>query len=291
MHYFFLVLIFLLGSALGSFIAVIGARYNTGLSFFKGRSVCFSCNTTLQKKDLIPIFSFLSLGGKCRYCQSKIPVGTLITEIAMGVLTVLAAVKTGLIFKADVLVGSPTFYVGVFQFSILTAIFGTVLLISIYDLKHFIIPDSFLISFFVLSLLFLSFFPSFNFSLLLTTNHLLLHIVSGVVLAIPFLLIFLISKGTWFGFGDVKYIAVLGFFLGFIQGLSAIVMSFWIGAAFSLLALSLKKIAPRLNLPLLRNNLTIKSEIPFGPFLSLGIILSFCLSLDLFQIHEIINIF
>jgi leader peptidase (prepilin peptidase)/N-methyltransferase len=173
------------------------------------------------------------------------------------------------------------------NFILITAIFSVILLISIYDLKHFIIPDSFLISLFILSFIYISFLPSFNFSLLLTTNYLLLPFASGIVLAIPFLLIFLISKGTWFGLGDVKYIAVLGFFLGFSQGLSAVVLSFWIGAAFSLLALSLKRLMPHINLPSFQNNLTIKSEIPFGPFLSLGIIISFCLSLDLFQIHAL----
>jgi leader peptidase (prepilin peptidase)/N-methyltransferase len=272
MQYAFWIIIFLFGSALGSFIAVISNRYNTGLSFLKGRSVCFSCNTELKNKDLVPVFSFLFLRGKCRYCQSKIPKETLIIEILMGILAILAVYKVGLTL----------------EFLILILIFGNILLISIYDLKHFIIPDSFLVSLFILSFFYLSLFPYFHFSLLLATCYLLLtSLFSGVILAIPFLLIFLISKGTWFGLGDVKYILVLGFFLGFSMGLSAIVLSFWIGATFALLAISFKKITPHINLPLFKNNLTIKSEIPFGPFLSLGIIISFCLNLDLFKIHEL----
>ncbi|MEK7635318.1 MAG: prepilin peptidase [Patescibacteria group bacterium] len=268
MQYFFLVLIFFIGTALGSFISVIANRYNTGLSFMKGRSVCFSCNTELKNKDLFPIFSFLFLKGKCRYCGSKIPKETFITEILMGVLTVVAFLKFGLFLN----------------FVLVTAIFGVILLISIYDIKHFIIPDSFLISLFVLSLIHNSYFIILN-SLPFTSY--LLSLASGIVLTIPFLLIFIISKGTWFGFGDVKYILVLGFLLGFSVGLSAIVLSFWIGAVVSLTMLIAKKIAHRINLPLLRNNLTIKSEIPFGPFLSLGIIISFCLNLDLFHVNEL----
>jgi leader peptidase (prepilin peptidase)/N-methyltransferase len=275
MQYFFGILIFLFGSAVGSFVAVIANRFNTGLSFFKGRSICFSCNTQLQKKDLFPIFSFLFLKGKCRHCQSKIPKETIFVEILMGIFSVLAALKSGF-FISDFSLLLTTDYL------LLTSIFGVILLISIYDLKHFIIPDSFLISFFVLSLL--------SFLILHNSYFIIPSIISGVVLALPFLLIFLVSKGTWFGFGDVKYIAVLGFFLGFSQGLSAIVLSFWIGAAFSLVAISLKRLTPHINLPLLRNNLTIKSEIPFGPFLSLGIIISFCLSLDLFQINALFNL-
>jgi prepilin signal peptidase PulO-like enzyme (type II secretory pathway) len=265
-------IIFLFGAALGSFIAVIVNRYNTGLPFFRGRSFCFSCNTKLANKDLVPIFSFLSLKGKCRYCDSKIPKETLIIELIMGVLSLLAAFKSGfLIFNLS--------FFSFFHFLIILFIFANILLIAAYDLKHFIIPDSFLISLFILSFIYLlisnlSFFPS---------------LLSATILAMPFLLIFLISKGTWFGFGDVKYILVLGFFLGFIQGLSAIVLAFWIGAVFSLLALSLKRLKPHINLPLLHNNFTIKSEIPFGPFLSMGVIISFYLNADLFQIHSLLG--
>ena len=254
---------------------MIANRYNTGLPFLKGRSICFSCNTQLQNKDLIPIISFISLGGKCRYCGSKIPKETLIIEILMGILSVLAFFKSGLSFENLSIFQS-------FNFLIILFIFAVILLISIYDLKHFIIPDSFLISLFILSLLYL----------ILNTLYLIpTSLLSGLILTLPFFLIFLVSKGTWFGFGDVKYIVVLGFFLGFVQGLSAVTLAFWVGAAFSLLALFLKKVAPHINLPLLKNNLTIKSEIPFGPFISVGIIISFYFSLDLLQIHELFNIF
>jgi prepilin signal peptidase PulO-like enzyme (type II secretory pathway) len=263
MQYVFLILVFLFGTALGSFIAVISNRYNTGLPFLSGRSVCFSCNAQLQTKDLFPIFSFLFLMGKCRYCGSKIPTETFFVEILMGILSILA------------------FSINHNSYFIILLIFGVILLISVYDLKHFIIPDSFLLFLFLFSFLYLFFFSSFLFSLLLTS------VISGIVLALPFLLIFLISKGTWFGLGDVKYITVLGFLLGFSQGLSAIVLAFWIGAVFALVAMSLKKIAPYINLPFLKNNLTIKSEIPFGPFISIGIIVSLYLGLDIFHIHEL----
>ncbi|OHA93498.1 MAG: hypothetical protein A3E02_01260 [Candidatus Zambryskibacteria bacterium RIFCSPHIGHO2_12_FULL_38_34] len=278
MEYIFGAIIFLFGAALGSFVAVIANRFNTGMSFLKGHSICFSCNTELSNKDLIPIFSFLFLRGKCRYCQSKIPVDTLIVEIAMGILLVIAALKTGIFDNFQFLIFN---FQLISNFLILTAIFAVILLISTYDLKHFIIPDSFLFSFFILSFLYLLMFGSLGFQTL----------ISPIILTLPFFLIFLISKGTWFGFGDVKYILVLGFFLGLSQGLSAVILAFWIGAVFSIIALSLKRLTPHINLPLFKNNLTIKSEIPFGPFLSLGIIISFCLSLDLFQIHEIFNTF
>lgn len=286
MQYIFLIITFLFGAALGSFVAVIANRYNTGLSFLRGRSICFSCGDELHNKDLVPIFSFLFLKGKCRYCLCKIPKETFIIEILMGFLSLLAALKSGLLGLEP---GTLSLEF-MFSYFLLTSIFAVILLISIYDLKHFIIPDSFLLVLSLLSLFNLV-MPLGSIVLASVFSNILLNLVSGVVLALPFLLIFLVSKGTWFGFGDVKYILVLGFFLGFSAGLSAVVLAFWIGAALSILALSLKKLTPHINLPLLKNNLTIKSEIPFGPFISIGIIISFYLNADLFQIHSLFNLF
>jgi leader peptidase (prepilin peptidase)/N-methyltransferase len=168
-------------------------------------------------------------------------------------------------------------------------VFAVILLISIYDLKHFIIPDSFLITLFLLTTLHVlisSFYSSVSLSSQLSALSL-----SALVLAFPFLLIFLISRGRWLGFGDVKYIAVIGFFLGIVEGLSAVILAFWIGAVFSVGVLMLKKIRSHINLPMLSNNLTIKSEIPFGPFLSAGILISFYFSLDLFQVRSLLDVF
>jgi len=288
MEYFYLGIIFLFGAALGSFVAVIVDRYNTGLPWSRGRSICFSCNIQLKREDLYPIFSFLFLKGRCRYCKSKIPRQTFFVEILMGVLSVLASLKSGLLLVDFSILHNSYFIIQshislllATNYLLLTAIFATILLISVYDLKHFIIPDSFLVYFFIFSFI-------YSFSSILHNSYFIIQsFISGFILALPFLAIFLISKGRWLGFGDVKYIAVIGFLLGFIEGLSAVVLSFWIGAAFAILALFLKKIAPYINLPLFKNNLTIKSEIPFGPFLSLGVIISLLLNLDLFKINEL----
>lgn len=286
MEYLFGTTIFLFGAAIGSFVCVVANRYNTGLSFWRGRSFCFSCNTELTRADLVPIFSFLFLRGKCRYCNDKIPKETIFVEFLMGFLSVVAFWKSGLVSSLEL--GAGSLEAGV-SYLIITSVFAVILLISIYDLKHFIIPDSFLISFFVLALLYNSQFIILN--SLSPTSKLLALSLSGIALTLPFLLIFLISRGRWLGFGDVKYIAVIGFFLGIIQGVSAVILAFWIGAVFSIGLLLLKKIKSHIDLPILANNLTIKSEIPFGPFLSVGILISFYFGLDLFQIESLLNVF
>lgn len=286
MEYWLLVIIFLFGAAVGSFIAVIAARYNTGLSFWRGRSFCFSCSTELKRGDLVPIFSFLYLSGRCRYCESRIPRETLVTELLMGALSVLAFLKSGLFDNFQFSIFNFQFLI---SYLLLVMVFAVILLISIYDLHHFIIPDAFLLVFLFLSFLYNSYSTVLNLSSLI--SKLLALSSSGFFLTLPFLLIFLISRGRWLGFGDVKYIVVIGFFLGFAQGLSAVILGFWIGAAFSLVALLLKKMKSHVNLPSFLNNLTIKSEIPFGPFLSVGILISFFLNLDLFQINSLLNVF
>lgn len=284
MIYVFGAIIFLFGSALGSFVTVIANRYNTGLSFWRGRSFCFSCNTELKNKDLFPFFSFLSLKGKCRYCGSKIPISAFIVEVVMGLLSLLVAVKIGIFDNFQFSIFNLQF---ILNFLALNFIFATILLISLYDLKHFIIPDSFLISLFIFSILHNSLFVIHN---SFFPASYLSSLASGLVLALPFLIIFLVSRGRWLGFGDVKYIAVIGFLLGPVQGVSAVILSFWIGAAFSVIALSLQRIKTHIDLPLLRSGLTIKSEVPFGPFLSVGTVLSFYLNIDLFQIKYLLDL-
>ncbi len=287
--YLFLITIFFFGAALGSFINVIADRFNTGLSPWKGRSFCFSCSTVLRRSDLVPLFSFLFLRGKCRYCRSKIPVSAFVVEILMGLLSLLAAYQAGIFENFQFSIFNFQFFP---SFLILTSIFATLLLITIYDLRHFIIPDAFLLIFLLFSFLHNSHFVIFDSSpLSFARGGVGGGVVSGIFLALPFLLIFLISRGRWIGFGDIKYIAVIGFFLGFAEGLSAVIFSFWIGAAFSLLALVLRKIKPHIYLPLMQNKLTIKSEIPFGPFLSLGTVLSFYFNADIFQINSLLQMF
>ena len=83
------------------------------------------------------------------------------------------------------------------------------------------------------------------------------------------------------GYGDAKLAWGIGWFLGLVMGLSAVVLSFWIGAVVSLLLMGLKKLMED-RLSFLSENLTIKSEVPFAPFLVLGTLLVFFLNLNVF---------
>lgn len=278
--------LFIFGASIGSFINVVLDRYNTGLKFWLGKSFCFSCNNKLERKDMFPIVSFLFLRGKCRNCGSRIPYESFVIELIMSVLSTLLVFKLGFLNYNFFIIQSFISYL------ILLSIFATIILISFYDLRHMIIPDSFLIIFLVLSFLY-NLLPivlgSSSFKLLAIS--LLTNVLAGIFLTLPFLILFIISKGRWMGFGDIKYIAIIGFFLGIVNGASAVVLSFWIGAFVSVLLLLVPKILTAFGLSNTQNKFKMNSAIPFGPFLSLGVLISFYLNVDILQIQILKELF
>src|SRR5258708_6076020 len=128
-------IIFALGAAVGSFLNVVILRWNTGLSL-GGRSFCFSCGKTLRPHELIPIASFLFARGRCRRCRAKISWQYPLIELL-----------TGLIFLAVFAQGLPILSAYLYIF-----VFALLLIISVYDTKHTIIPDRLVYLFIALSL-------------------------------------------------------------------------------------------------------------------------------------------
>ena len=228
----FYLFVFLFGLAAGSFLNCLIYRLEKNESFLKGRSYCPHCHHTLTWKDLIPILSFLILRGKCRYCHQKISWQYPIVEIATGIL-----------------------FVSIFNFrSLLTTIYLLLttcflIVIFVYDLRHYIIPDKVIYP--AIGMVFL-------YRLFEIENFLLLNVILSALLAfIFFLAIFLLSRGRWLGFGDVKLAAFMGLFLGFPNILVALFFAYLIGAIIGIgLVFARKK--------------TLKSEVPFGPFLVIG---------------------
>jgi len=217
MSAFFFLVIFLSGLAVGSFLNCIIYRLKTDQSFLRGRSFCPHCQHTLSWLDLIPVFSFFILKGRCRYCQKKISWQYPLVEIATGLLFLL---------------------IGNFQLPIFNFIIAPLLIIIfVYDLKHYIIPDKIIYPAVIIAAI-------FNF-----TNWL-----SALGAALFFLVIVLVSRGKWMGVGDVKLGFLMGLALGFPNILVALFLAFMMGAIIGIgLIIASKK--------------TLKSEVPFGPFL------------------------
>ncbi len=260
-----LIFSFILGTLIGSFLNVVALRYNTGMGL-KGRSKCFSCGKSLEWHELVPVFSFLFQKGKCKGCKSKISWQYPLIEILTGTLFV------GIFY---------TFPPLTIEASITTLfyIFITCLLLimTMYDVKHKIIPD--VLSYTFSALAFAHLFISPTLSFVTPTWWALL---AGPVLALPFALLWLISKGTWMGLGDAKLVLGIGWILGINAGISAIALAFWIGAVVSLLWMYI-----------VFKKLKSKYEIPFGPYLVLGmyiVLLSGVKVIDLAPFAEYVKI-
>ena len=263
MNILFPVSFFIFGAILGSFINVVSLRYNTGLDL-SGRSKCFSCAKTLHFFELIPIFSFFFLRGKCSKCKSKIFIQYPIIEFTMAVLSFLLFIKFGL---------SPETFYFIFIFCLL-------LIITIYDFKHKIIPEG-VVYLFIL----FSFLPIlFDINELIFRIPNIYDIISGPIVAFPLFFLWFISRGKWIGLGDSKLSLGVGFLLGVSGGLSALTLAFWFGAVFSFGLIFLNKILNKKELSLGGKQITMKSEIPFAPFIIIGFVTVFFTELNLFPI-------
>lgn len=270
----FYILAFIFGTIVGSFLNVLVLRYNTGISAMKGRSFCFSCGKKLGPLELIPVFSFLFQGGKCRGCQSKISWQYPIVEALTGILFALVLFK----YKGIIGLYFDPHYILIALISV-----AVLISISIYDLKHKIIPDGLVITFGVLSLLKImaDFFlmPGVPAEI---RSHLIWYLSAGPILALPLFFLWLFSKGKWMGLGDPKLVLCIGWFLGPVYGLSAVILAFWTGALYGIILIILSKYK--------WHGLQIdgKTEVPFAPFLIIGFLLVFLFNIDILNLAFLI---
>lgn len=281
MYTFTLLFIFALGSIIGSFLNVVILRRGTGIGFLKG-SFCFTCRAALRFYELVPIFSFLAQRGRCRSCRAKIHFQYPLVEALAGFLFVGVWLREmGQTTLLDVFMRTDSYAPLFPHLALLWAIAGILLSIAAYDIRHKIIPDSFVYVFIVSS--FLTIFSNFQ----LETFNLKLffsHLSAGLVFFLVFAVTWLVSRGKWMGFGDTKLAAGIGLFLGLSSGAAALILSFWIGAAVSVVLLAAKRFKKLFSA---LKTLTIKSEIPFAPFLILGTFAAYFWNIGFLDIAEI----
>lgn len=296
------IVFFILGSIIGSFLNVVLYRFNTGKGL-GGRSKCSSCKRVLSARDLFPIVSWIFLGGKCRTCESKISSQYVFVEIFTAILFLFVYLR-----NASLLEQSPIVFAVSTSISLL--IMSILVLITVYDLKHKIIPNEFSYSFALIA--FLQIFLNFNYksseiylSLPISSSgsfgyEAVLMLLSGIFVAFPFYFLWLVSGGKWMGLGDAKLALGIGWLLGIGYGFSAIVFAFWIGAVISLIVMGgvavMKLVSKKIEgvsknnhrgrydgfVALAHNISSVKfqSEIPFAPFLIMGLLIVFFLNIS-----------
>lgn len=249
----------ILGLIIGSFLNVVILRYNTHKSF-GGRSGCMSCQSKLCWYELIPLISFFALKGRCKNCKTKISLQYPVVEF------ISAVIFAGLYLKfQDILYANAIIFAVTYAYY--ATIFSLLLVIAVYDFKHKIIPDLLSFMFGLITFIGLFFFNEYGFYPHIPS---LMEFLSGIFIALPFALFWLISKGTWMGLGDAKLAIGLGWLLGLSRAISGVVVSFWSGAVIGLILIAFSK------------NHKMKSEIPFAPFLVLGFLIAFLFELHIF---------
>ena len=289
MEFLAAVFFFVFGTIVGSFLNVVILRYGTGLSIFSGRSKCFACGKKLSWYELVPVWSFLFLRGKCSSCKSRISWQYPAVEFFTGI--IFLAVFFSSVFDFLYTLGATRYTVLETIFSL--SIFSLLIVIAGYDIKHKIIPDGLVYSFAFISLV--RVFTLFPLPVLFSFPYGFYTLGAGPILALPFFLLWFFSGGRWIGLGDAKLVLGMGWFLGLFSGLSAVVLAFWIGACFSLLLMLINKF-PKLipgnsaGLFFGLKNLTMKSEVPFAPFLILATILIFFLQIDVLGLTSLLRI-
>ncbi len=230
------VLIFLFGLIFGSFLNSWIWRTWENVRIVAGRSMCIHCGRKLTWYENIPVLSFLYLNGQCRTCKKPISWYYPVVELATAFLFLIVAWQ-----YVDRSLQSWFFIRDLFFVVILLIVF-------IFDALHKIIIPTIVWLGAIVGLFFNYFFLHFTWQ-----NFVLGILIGGGF----FLLQYIISRGRWIGGGDVRMGVMMGIWLGWPSILTALIISYVLGAVIGLGLLVFKKKAWT-------------HEIPFGTFLSVG---------------------
>ena len=252
MNTIYLIIFFILGLHMGSFYTVIGLRLPKHQDFIKTRSHCDHCKHTLGVWDMVPVFSYLFLKGRCRYCHKKFSGLSSYMEIFSGLLYALSFFVFGFTGNLFIALG----------------IISMLIILSVSDITYYIIPDEILIFFsgyfIILNTIMKGIVPS------------LLSILSGLVLFGFMYLVMLIGnflfKKETLGGGDIKLMFVVGLVLNPFLGLVSIFLASFLALPVSLLIMVTQK----------------KNMVPFGPFLISSCLIVFCLTEPLSNLFKML---
>lgn len=269
-------LVFIVGLIFGSFLNVVIYRLKSGQDVFFGRSFCPECKTQLKWYDLIPIFSFIYLRGRCRYCHKQISWQYPIVEILSGLIWVGVFYK---VFGFQPPLNPPLIKGGIWgglNFIYYIFILSSFLIIAVYDANWKIIPNKIVYPAITVALMY-SLFNAFKFQnieILKSLNLEILkylnfeifiyHLFAAMIAFLFFFLIYFFSKGKAMGLGDAKLGFLIAMFLGPSLAFFAFTLSFILGAVYAIILLILGK-------------KTLKDKIALAPFLGVSTAIIFFL--------------
>lgn len=234
-----MLVIFVIGLAVGSFLNVYIFRLRHAGSAWRGRSFCPNCKKPLSWYELIPLVSYLIQLGHCRGCKQKIDWQYPAVELATGLLFVLGIMNQELGIRVLIVW---------YLLSVLVVLF-------VYDLRFGLVPDRVALPAILIALAL-----QFHNSYFIIHNSLVVsgYALAGVVIGSLFFAVqYYLSKGRWLGAGDIRIGALMGAMLGWPHILVGLVVSYMLGGlvGVALLATGRKKFG---------------QTVPLGTFLTVG---------------------
>jgi len=277
------IVLFAFGLAVGSFLNVVSLRYRPDRGVFEfsrinGRSHCSHCKRTLRWYELVPLLSYVVLLGRCRTCRARLSLQYPIVEFLGGAAALAIPLFFARFFSVGALFPFRAELTGLYLFSFLWVVVLLIfILISVIDFRHYVIPNELNVFIGVLGVgavlvkLFLSGSWLLPFSHYFVGSYAILLSPFGGVLAnhaagfavggLFFWLIVFVTRGRAMGMGDVKLAAALGLLMGLPDILLVIFFAFLFGGVAGVFTILLGK-------------KTMKSMIPFGPFIVLGALIT-----------------
>lgn len=241
---------FVFGLFAGSFFGVVVSRLNKKeKGIITGRSHCDHCGYILTASDLIPVFSWILIGGKCRKCKKKISCEHPITEFATGALFGITAYLSPI----SIFTSGPLDW---FYFIWLLLVVSVLWIITLSDIKYMEIPDQISLPSIAILLIISAFLTLLNFDLPIPD---IINASLGLIIGFGFFAVQIgisyIIKKDLVGGGDLRLGALMGLILGWKIVIIALFLAYFIGAIFSPLIMIMQKKG-------------FKSEVPFGPYLA-----------------------
>lgn len=209
------IIVFIYGVLIGSFLNVVICRLPRKESIVKVRSHCEGCGYQLKWYDLVPLFSYIFLRGKCRKCKAVISIQHPLIEGLNGLFYIIVFTKYG--FSIDTVL-----------FCLLSS---ALLALSVIDFRTYEIPVGFQYVIGILAVIRVAFhYQSW-----------IEHVIGFFAVSLFLCLIYYISKGTAIGGGDVKLMAVCGLMLGWKLILFAFIVGCILGSVIHLLRMKISK--------------------------------------------------
>lgn len=242
---FLYVYMFVVGACIASFVNVVIYRLPLGISVAKGRSFCPTCQHQLHAIDLIPILSYITIGGKCRYCKTKIPVRDTLLEVLGGLLGMLCFYRYGIDWM-----------------TLISFAFVMILVaISMIDLDTMTIPNSLVIAVLIVTVIS---YPFIDISIVD-------RLIGFFAVSLPLYLMNYVIPDC-FGGGDIKLIAVCGLMLGWVHLLVGMFIAIMFAGCYA-------------GYLMLSHKVDRKDHIAFGPYICFGMFVTLLYGENLLQLY------